>query len=110
MIPARFDDKTLTALCSKSDLLVNCTSLGMTGEFDSLNFVDFLSKDTAVCDLVYNPPETAILRRAKELGCPTMNGRGMLICQAVLALEHFLGRDLDRETLAGAAKAALEGA
>jgi len=108
MIPARFDEKTLTALCGKSDLLVNCTSLGMSGEFESLDFLEYLDKDAAVCDLVYSPPETALLHRARELGRPAMNGQGMLICQAVLALEHFLGRDLDRETLAGAAKVALE--
>lgn len=108
MIPARFDDKTLTALCGKSDLLVNCTSLGMTGEFDSLDFTEFLAKDTAVCDLVYDPRETALLRRAREMGCPTMNGRGMLICQAVLALEHFLDRELDRKKMFHVATTALE--
>ena len=110
MIPSLLDGKTLSALCGKSDLLVNCTSLGMTGEFESLDFLEFLPKGAAVCDLVYSPPETALLRRARELGHPAMNGQGMLICQAVLALEHFLGRELDREAMAAAAKAALEGA
>jgi len=107
MIPSLFDDKTLSALCGKSDLLINCTSLGMTGQFESLDFLEFLPKGTAVCDLVYSPPETALLRRARELGHPAMNGQGMLICQAVLSLEYFLDRKLDRERLAAAARDAL---
>ena len=107
MIPSLFDGKTLAALCGKSDLLVNCTSLGMTGEFASLDFLEFLSKGAPVCDLVYEPAETALLRRARELGRPAMNGQGMLVCQAVLALEHFLGRAVDREAMTAAAKSAL---
>lgn len=107
MVPARFDEKTLTALCGKSGLLVNCTSLGMTGEFEALDFLEFLARDAAVCDLVYSPPETALLRRARELGRPAMNGLPMLLWQAVLALERFLGRELDREKLLGAARSAL---
>lgn len=108
MIPALFEEKTLAALCGKSDLLVNCTSLGMTGEFPSLDFVEFLPKDAAVCDLVYSPPETALLREARAQGCPAMNGQGMLLWQAVLSLEYFLNRDLDRDKLLRAAKTALE--
>lgn len=107
MIPSLFDSKTLSALCGKSDLLVNCTSLGMSGEFETLDFLEFLPKDAVVCDLVYNPPETALLRRARELGVAAMNGQGMLISQAVLSLEHFLGRELDRKALTAAARSVL---
>ena len=107
MIPALFEEKTLEVLCGKTDLLVNCTSLGMTEEFPFLDFVEFLSRDTAVCDLIYSPPETALLRAARTLGHPTMNGQGMLIWQAVLSLEYFLGRKLDRDKMLHAARAAL---
>ena len=107
MIPAQLEENTLRALCGQSGLLVNCTSLGMTGEFDSLDFLDALPQGAAVCELVYQPAETALLRRARALGLPAMNGEGMLICQAVLALERFLDRQLDREAMIAAARQAL---
>ena len=47
------------------------------------------------------------IETARELGRPAMNGQGMLVCQAVLALEHFLGRAVDREAMTAAAKSAL---
>ena len=108
MAPAGFDGETLARLAAKSGLLVNCTSLGMTGEFERLDFLTALPAGAAVCDLVYNPPETALLKGARRLGHPAMNGFSMLIYQAVLALEHFLDRELDREAMAKVAWEALE--
>ena len=107
MIPVWFDREGLSRLTARSELLVNCTSLGMTGEFESLDFVDALPREAAVCDLVYEPAQTALLRRARALGHPAMNGLNMLIYQAIFALEHFLGRTLDREEMARAVRAAV---
>jgi shikimate dehydrogenase len=111
LTPADFQTETLTRLASDSQLLVNCTSLGMAGgggEFADLSFVDALPAGAAVCDAIYAPPETALLRRAREGGHPTMNGMGMLLHQAILALEHFTGETLDVEKAKAAALVALE--
>ncbi len=110
-VPAGFDPDSLSRACAQADVLVNCTSLGMEGqgEFQSLGFLDALPDGSAVCDLVYHPAETALLRRARELGRPAMNGLPLLAWQGVLALEHFLGDiPLNRQALADAAFAALE--
>lgn len=110
LTPAGFDPATLTALAEESDLLVNCTSLGMTGasgDFTDLSFLEGLPRGAAVCDAIYAPPETALLRRARELGHPTGNGLGMLVNQAILALECFVGGGIDRERAKAAALAAL---
>lgn len=111
MTPADFRSETLRAVAARSQLLINCTSLGMEGaaaQFKDLSFLEALPQGAAVCDAIYAPAETLLLRRARELGHPTMNGMGMLLHQAILAMEHFTGQCLDRERAKAAAMAALE--
>ena len=108
--PAGFDLDILCKLSGDCDLLVNCTCLGMAGtgrDFSDLAFVDALRAGAAVCDAIYAPAETALLRRAREGGHLAMNGMGMLLHQAILALEHFVGQSLDVERAKAAALAAL---
>ena len=110
LTPAGFGIEELCKLCKGADLLVNCTSLGMEGtgrDFADLAFVDALPRGAAVCDAIYAPAETALLRRAREKGHPAMNGMGMLLHQAILALEHFTGEKLDVERAKAAALTAL---
>ena len=101
--PAGFDIDTLRAQAARADLLVNCTSLGMTGakgQFDDLSFLETLPAGVPVCDLIYAPLETALLARARELGHPTLNGLSMLLYQAIFALEHFTGASIDAPSMA----------
>ena len=101
--PAGFDIDTLRAQAARADLLVNCTSLGMTGgmgQFDDLSFLEALPRETPVCDLIYAPLETALLARARELGHPTLNGLNMPLYQAIFALEHFTGTSIDAPAMA----------
>lgn len=108
--PAAFDVDTLTALAEASQLLVNCTNLGMAGcdhQFEDFSFLEALPRDAAVFDAIYHPAETELLARAKGRGLKTLNGLPMLVNQAVLALEHFLNRPLNRPAMAAVAAAAL---
>lgn len=110
MTPAGFSPEELKALAKECDILVNCTPLGMAGtgtDFEDLFFIDALPQGAAVCDAIYAPAETALLRRAREKGHPAMNGMGMLLHQAILALERFTGQALDVEKAKAAALAAL---
>lgn len=75
-------------------LVVNTTSLGMTGQPEMRIPLDGLQKDTVVTDLVYNPLETAFLRSAREQGCRVVDGLGMLLHQAVPAFRAFFGREV----------------
>lgn len=107
MSTSPFDPGSLRAAAAGADLLVNCTSLGMeggAGAFSDLTFLDALPPDAAVCDLIYHPAETALLAAAKAGGRRAFNGLGMLIYQAVYALEHFTGVSID----AGAMRARVE--
>lgn len=103
LTPADADPATLTRLAAESDLLINGTSLGMDGvgrQFADFSFLSTLPPHAAVCDLIYAPPETELLRRARLAGHQTLNGLGMLVWQGIFALEHFIGRDVDGVALA----------
>lgn len=98
MTAAGFDPATLRDRAARADLLVNCTSLGMGGaggQFEDFGFLDGLPQGAMVCDLIYFPAETELLAQARKRGHPAMNGLGMLIHQAVFALEHFTGMEID---------------
>lgn len=106
-----FSAESLAACAARSDLVVNCSSLGMNGvagQFADLSFLDTLPAGAGVHDLIYSPRKTALLARAEQLGLQTANGLGMLIWQGVYALEYFVGEKLDEAALASAARAALE--
>jgi len=72
-------------------LVVNATSAGMK-DTPSLDLdLETLPKDAAVCDIVYNPLETDLLKRAKCAGLRTIDGLGMLMHQAVPSFAAFFG-------------------
>lgn len=103
MTPAGFDPDTLTRAAAEADLLVNATNLGMAdthAQFESLSFLEALPAAAPVYDVIYHPPETELLRRARALGHPAMNGLGMLLYQAIFALEHFIGVEIPAAPMA----------
>jgi len=75
------------------DLLVNTTPLGMFPHSEGCPWPDGvpLPEQSAVYDLVYNPLETVLLRRARAEGLPAASGAGMLIAQAALAFQRWTG-------------------
>jgi shikimate dehydrogenase len=107
---AEMTPQTLRAAAAEADLLINATPLGMTGVADdhaSLEFTEALPARALVCDLVYDPTQTKLLRAAAARGLETLGGFDMLVAQALLADEIFLGRALDIAALSEiAAKAA----
>jgi shikimate dehydrogenase len=111
LTPAGFEPDTLKRLAKESHLLVNCTSLGMegtAGQFEDFSFLEALPEGGAVCDLIYAPRETMLLAQARCLGRSTMNGLGMLIWQAIFALEHFTHTRIDGAAMAGLLKETLQ--
>ncbi len=71
--------------------VVNASSLGMVGRPEMRLPLDALSKDALVTDLVYTPLETGLLSVAKEKGCRTVDGVGMLLYQAAPGFERWFG-------------------
>jgi len=111
LVPCDFSRETLCRCAGQSQLVVNCTSLGMagtTGQFEDLSFLEELKPGAGVFDLIYNPAQTPLLAKAQGLGHKTANGLGMLVWQAIFALEHFTETKLDGPVMAAAARQALE--
>ena len=107
------DKGTLESLLPSADLLINCTSMGMTGvdaQFEDLSFLDHLPQQAPVCDLIYSPPETLFLEQARLRGHQTLNGLNMLIWQAIFALEHFTDTKIDGQAMKEVLKSVLTGA
>ena len=84
----------------KADILVNGTLVGMKPHEDRSPITDksVFRSDLIVCDVVYNPEETKLLREAKEAGCAkTIGGKGMLLWQGVAAYKLYTGLDMPVE-------------
>ena len=79
-----------------SYLFANATGVGMKPleEADGYSDASFLRKDLIVTDVVYMPTETELLRVAKEVGCKTMNGLGMMLYQGAAAFELWTGKEM----------------
>lgn len=81
-----------------ADILLNATPLGMEGipnDFTDFSFLD--GGKPFVCDIVYKPAETSLLKSCRERGIPCKNGLDMLIYQAIYAFMHFTGLSFDPE-------------
>ncbi len=79
-----------------SYLFANATGMGMKPLEGKTYIPDksFFRPDLIVTDVVYFPRETEMLRMAKEVGCKTMNGLGMMLFQGSAAFELWTGQPM----------------
>jgi len=83
-------DPALAGALARADLVVNATTVGML-ERGSVVDPGALGERTAVFDLVYVPPETELVGRARERGLHAANGAEMLVAQAEIAFARWTG-------------------
>lgn len=79
-----------------ADLIVNCTSLGMShGEAEAQTPLEAgqIPSGALVYDIVYNPPDTPLLLEAQKAGARTLRGLPMLIYQGAVGFERWTGRE-----------------
>ena len=84
-------DSALPHLLSRAGLLVNTTSLGMTGQPPLDIDLDPLPPHAVVADLVYAPLETPLLAAARGRGLAAVDGLGMLLHQAIRGFQLWFG-------------------
>ncbi len=105
---AAWDETAISLAAAESDLIINATPLGMHPNINDMPPLRLseIPEGVLVCDLIYNPGETMLLKKAKEHGLPVMNGMGMLLYQGVIAFELWTGNhapvDIMRKALAKA--------
>ncbi len=93
------------------DLVINATSAGLKPE-DPLPFdtarLD-LGAVASAYDMIYQPAETPFLKLARESGCRTANGLGMLLYQGAKALEIWTGKEAPLQAMKEALHSAVYG-
>jgi len=81
----------VAAAVAAADGIVNATPIGMDKYPGTPLPTALLRPDLWVAEIVYYPPETALLRAARALGCRTVDGGGMAIFQGTEAFRLFTG-------------------
>lgn len=82
-----------------SYLFTNATGVGMK-PLEGISYIpdkSFFRPELIVTDVIYAPHMTKMLQMAKEAGCKIMNGQGMMLFQAIAAIELMLGQRVDSE-------------
>ena len=98
------------ALAPRTDLVVNCTPLGMWPDVDHSPWPEGvpLPPDAVVYDLVYNPQQTRLMYQAEAAGLRAIGGLGMLVRQGAISLEQWSGQRPPLAPMFAAARAALD--
>ena len=92
-------------------MMVQSTTVGMWPHVDASIWPEGvpLPAHLAVCDLVYRPIETRLLRQAREAGATAFDGLGMLIAQGALSFEMWTGIWPPADVMRAACEKELEG-
>jgi len=75
------------------DLVIQTTSIGMSPSVSEkpLELEGYISEQSVVTDIIYNPIETAFLKEANQIGAKTIDGVGMFVHQAAESFELWTG-------------------
>ncbi len=76
------------------DIIINATTVGMFPNINNSAVPKKLLKpDMIIQELVSNPPETRLVREAKESGCKIVTAKRMLLWQAVFKFRLYTGEE-----------------
>lgn len=108
---ATFDE--FANISANFDIIINATSVGMSPNIDESPLTeDCLHKGQVVCDIVYTPPHTKLLQMAKEKGCTTVTGEGMLVHQGLESFKKWFpeeARNKSNEELTAIMREGMQG-
>lgn len=91
------DEDNVKQVIATAGILVQSTSVGMAPNDNRsiLSKPEWLNAETVVCDVVYEPHQTKLIKQAQERGCKVIGGIGMLVHQAALNYKLMTGRQMD---------------
>ena len=82
------------------DLLINATPVGMYPKVDACAVSDtIIENSSSVFDVIYNPTETLLMKKARAMGKTAVGGASMLVYQAVKAHEIWYGGSFTPEDI-----------
>jgi shikimate dehydrogenase len=84
-----------------TDIVIHATSVGLYPDIDAMPDIDTdsLTPEMVVADGIHNPPLTRLLQAAKDRGCKTVDGLGMLVQQGVIGIKYWTGLDVDPQVM-----------
>ncbi len=99
----------LVSVVRDAQIIINATSVGMKPGGKIPMPSGLLRPDLIVCDLIYYPPMTTLLKEARRAGAKTLNGMGMLLWQGALAFEIWMRKKPPVDVMGKALLKALKG-
>jgi shikimate dehydrogenase len=96
----------LLEAAASADLIVNCTSVGMSHGPDEQGTpltTAQIPASAIVNDVVYTPMETPFLREAMAAGATALGGLHMLVYQGVLSFQMWTGQEAPADVMLAAA-------
>ena len=96
----------LIKAAASADLIVNCTSVGMSHGPDEQGTpltAAHIPASAIVNDVVYTPLETPLLREAAAAGATALGGLHMLVYQGVLSFQMWTGQEAPADVMLAAA-------
>ena len=93
------------AIPKDAEVVINSTSMGMINTEGKQDIdYDSIHSDLLVADVIVNPPQTHFLNQCADQGATTLQGLGMVVNQAVIAIQYWTGvevaaKDLNNELL-----------
>lgn len=85
-------------IAESADCFINATCLGMKGiaeDYADLSFMELLPKSACVLEVITNPPETSVVKKARALGLKTFMGMDMQAAATGVISEFVLGTKVD---------------
>jgi shikimate dehydrogenase len=81
---------------SETQILVNATSIGLNDPDTQVPVeLGALPRETIAADVVFNPADTQFLCAARQHGCRTLDGLGMIVHQGAIAFRLWTGIESD---------------
>jgi shikimate dehydrogenase len=84
----------------QAEAVINATSIGMSDPDARVPLaVESLNPSTIVADVIVNPPNTRLIREARQRGCTALDGLGMVVNQAAIAFNFWTGFQPDADVM-----------
>ena len=84
-----------------ADIVVNATSIGLFPDIDGQINLDWstLTPDMLVADGIHNPPNTHLIRTARDRGCEVLDGLGMLVNVCAICIDLWTGVKVEKQVM-----------
>lgn len=81
-------------------ILINTTPVGMDPNIDNIPIPEtILHKNLFIFDVIYNPLQTKLLKKAEAKGCEILGGLDMLVNQGAIAFQWWTGKEPDTKLM-----------